>query len=207
MNVEGMSMRSITRITGVSINTVAKLLDDAGDACAAYHHEHVRGIRGHRRVECDEIWSFVYAKERAVRHAKAAPDGAGDAWTFTAIDADAKLILSYLVSGECDGETALAFMDDLRDRLEDRPQITTDGLSVYEGAVEGAFGGEVDFAQVVKEYGKEPGEDNERRCSPLNLADHRKVGRSSGATRTPRDRARPGVRRRNPYRSRVSSIW
>ena len=166
MLVEGMSMRSITRITGVSINTVAKLLNDAGHACAAYHHEHVRGIRGHRRVECDEIWTFVYAKERAVRHAKSAPDGAGDVWTFTAIDAEAKLILSYLVSGERDGQTALAFMDDIRGRLEDRPQLSTDGLVVYQEAVEGAFGGDVDFAQVIKPYGKEPGEDNERRYSP-----------------------------------------
>ena len=87
-------MRAITRITGVSINTVAKLLNDAGHACAAYHHEYVRGIRGRRRIACDEIWSFVYTKERAVQHAKSALDGAGDAWTFTAIDADAKLILS-----------------------------------------------------------------------------------------------------------------
>ena len=117
-------------------------------------------------VECDEIWAFVYAKDRAVRHAKAAPEGAGDAWTFTAIDADAKLIVSYLVSGERDGETALAFMDDLRSRLEDRPQVSTDGLSAYLGAVEGAFGGDVDFAQVIKAYGNEPGEDNERRYSP-----------------------------------------
>ena len=104
MLVEGMSMRVITRITGASINAVANLLDDAGDACAAYHDEHVGGIRGHRHVECDEIWAFLYAKERAVRHAKSAPDGAGDAWTFTAIDADAKLIVSYVVSGERDGE-------------------------------------------------------------------------------------------------------
>ena len=166
MLVEGMSMRSITRITGVSINTVAKLLNCAGDACAAYHDEHVRGIRGHRRIECDEIWSFVYAKERAVRHAKSAPDGVGDACTFTAIDAKAKLFVSYLVGGERDGETALAFMDDLRSRLEDRPQLSTDGLAAYREAVEGAFGGDVDFAQVIKEYGKEPGEDNERRYSP-----------------------------------------
>ena len=166
MLVEGMSMRSISRTLGVSINTVTKILVDAGEACAAYHDEAVRGIRGHRRIECDEIWSFVYAKERAVRHAKAAPDGAGDAWTFTAIDADAKLIVSYLVSGERDGESALAFMDDLRGRLEDRPQISTDGLSAYVGAVEGAFGGDVDFAQIIKAYGKEPGEDNERRYSP-----------------------------------------
>ena len=166
MLVEGMSMRSISRTVGVSINTVTKMLVDAGEACAAYHDEAVRGIRGRRRIECDEIWSFVYAKERAVRYAKAAPEGAGDAWTFTAVDADAKLIVSYLVSGERDEETALAFMDDLRGRLEDRPQSSTDGLSAYVGAVEGAFGGDVDFAQVIKAYGKEPGEDNERRYSP-----------------------------------------
>ena len=166
MLVEGMSMRSTSRITGASINTVAKLLNDAGDACAAYHDENIRGIRGHRRIECDEIWSFVYAKERAVSRAKVAPEGAGDTWTFTAIDADSKLIASYLVSGERDGESALAFMDDLRGRLEDRPQVSTDGLRAYVGAIEGAFGGDVDFAQVIKEYGKEPGEDNERRYSP-----------------------------------------
>lgn len=159
-------MRSISRTIGVSINTVTKLLVDAGEACAAYHDEAVRGIRGHRRIECDEIWSFVYAKERAVRHAKSAPDGAGDAWTFTAIDADAKLIVSYLVSGERDGESGLAFMDDLRGSIDDRPQVTTDGLSAYVGAVEDAFGGDVDSAQVIKEYGKEPGDDNERRYSP-----------------------------------------
>ena len=94
------------------------------------------------------------------------PDGAGDVWTFTAIDADAKLIVSYLVAGERDGQTALAFMDDLRGRLDDRPQLSTDGLKVYTEAVEGAFGGDVDFAQVIKQYGKEPGEDNERRYSP-----------------------------------------
>ena len=171
MLVEGMSMRAITRIAGVSINTVAKLLNDAGHACAAHHDEHVRGIRGHRRIECDEIWSFVYAKEKMVPRAKAAPDGAGDVWTFTAIDAEAKLILSYIVSGERDGQTALAFMDDIRSRLEDRPQLSTDGLKVYQEAVEGAFGGDVDFAQVIKSYGKEPGEDNERRYSPPKCID------------------------------------
>ena len=166
MLVEGMSMRAISRTVGVSINTVTKMLVDAGEACAAFHDEHVRGIRGHRRIECDEIWAFVYAKEKAVPTAKAAPDGAGDVWTFTALDADSKLITSYLVAGERDGETALVFMDDLRGRLEDRPQLTTDGLIAYVGAVEGAFGGDVDFAQVIKQYGKEPGEDNERKYSP-----------------------------------------
>ena len=166
MLVEGTSMRAITRITGVSINTVAKLLTDAGNACTTYHDEHMRGIRGHRRVECDEIWAFVYSKARAVRDAKAAPEGAGDAWTWTAIDADSKLIVSYLVSSERDGQAAIAFMDDLRDRMEDRIQINTDGLSAYVGVIEGAFGGDVDYTQVIKEYGKEAGEDNERRYSP-----------------------------------------
>ena len=167
-------MRSVTRVTGVSINTVTKLMNDAGNACAAYHDEHVREIRGHRRVECDEIWSFVYAKERAVVRAKVAPDGAGDVWTFTAIDADSKLILSYLVAGERDGETALAFVDDLHSRLDDRPQLTTDGLTAYLESVEGAFGGDVDFAQVIKVYGKEPGKDNERRYSPPVCTDIQK---------------------------------
>ena len=159
-------MRSIARITGVSINTVSKLLTDAGNACAAYHHSHVHGIDGNRRIECDEIWAFVCAKERAIARAKAAPDGAGDAWTFTAIDAESKLIVSYLVSGDRDGQSALAFMDDLRARLTDRPQLSTEGSSAYREAVESAFGGDVDFAQVVKEYGKLPGEDNECRYSP-----------------------------------------
>ena len=159
-------MRAITRLTGVSINTVAKLLTDAGNACAAYHDAKVRGIRGNRRIECDEIWSFVYAKERNVPRAKAAPRNAGDAWTWTAIDAQSKLIVSYLVSGKRSGMDALDFMDDLRGRLEDRPQISTDGLKVYVEAVEGAFGGDVDFAQIIKEYGKTGDQDDERRYSP-----------------------------------------
>ena len=163
--VEGMSMRAITRVEGVGINTVARLISSAGEVSAAYHDEHVRGIGGHRRIECDEIWAFVYAKQRAVSSAKAAPEGSGDAWTFSAIDAQSKLVVSYLV-GNRDGETAIAFMDDLRGRLLDTPQISTDGLAAYKGAVEGAFGGDVHFAQVIKEYGKRPGEDNERRYSP-----------------------------------------
>ena len=167
MLVEGMSMRSITRITGVSINTVAKLLKDAGDACAEYHDAHVRGVEGNRRIQCDEIWSFCYAKERAVPRATAAPAVAGDVWTWTAIDADSKLLISYLVSNERGGESALTVMDDLRRRLRDRPQITTDGLSAYVDAIEESFGADVDYAQVIKEYGQNPeGNGNERRYSP-----------------------------------------
>ena len=167
MLVEGMSMRAITRITGVSINTVAKLLTDAGEACAEYHHRTVHGIEGNRRIECDEIWSFVYAKEKTVRRGtKNAPRMAGNAWTFTAIDAESKVILSYLISGERDGQAAIALMDDVRGRLTDRPQISTDGLAAYIEAVEGAFGGDVDYAQVIKEYAKSGDEDDERRYSP-----------------------------------------
>ena len=151
--VEGLSMRAVTRLEGVGINTIARLIDAAGEAAAAYHHEHVRGIAGQRRIQCDEIWAFVYAKARNVPRAKAAPKLAGDAWTFSAIDADSKLAVSYLV-GHRDGQSALALMDDLRFRLEDRPQVSTDGLKAYVEAVEGAFGGDVDFAQVIKEYGK-----------------------------------------------------
>ena len=163
--VEGMSMRAITRIEGVGINTVARLIDAAGEAAAEYHDATVRGIAGNRRIECDEVWAFVYAKKRNVARAKAAPDGAGDAWTFSAIDAGSKLVVSYLV-GNRDGMTAIDFMDDLRKRLEDRPQISTDGLGAYLEAVEGAFGGDVDYAQVIKEYGKDLAEEREHRYSP-----------------------------------------
>ena len=167
MLVEGMSMRSITRITGVSINTVAKLLNDAGDACAAYHDAHVRGIKGNRRIECDEIWSFCYAKEKMVPRAKKAPKEAGDVWTWTAIDADSKLMLSYHVTNERDGQSALTVMDDLRQRLEGRPQITTDGLKAYVEAIEESFGADVDYAQVIKEYAKMGGGcEQERKYSP-----------------------------------------
>ncbi|MXY88918.1 MAG: DDE-type integrase/transposase/recombinase [Gammaproteobacteria bacterium] len=167
MLVEGMSMRSITRITGVSINTVAKLLNDAGDACAAYHDAHVRGIKGNRRIECDEIWSFCYAKEKMVPRAKKAPKEAGDVWTWTAIDADSKLMLSYHVTNERDGQSALTVMDDLRQRLEGRPQITTDGLKAYVEAIEESFGADVDYAQVIKEYAKMSGGcEQERKYSP-----------------------------------------
>jgi len=177
MLVEGMSMRAITRITGASINTVAKLLTDAGNACAKFHDNHVCGIEGRRRIECDEIWGFIYAKARNVPRAKSAPKEAGDSWTWTAIDAESKLIVSYLVSTERDGAAAIEFMDDLRGRLEDRPQVSTDGLAAYREAVEGAFGGDVDFAQVIKEYASAGDADDERRYSPATCTkvDKRRV--------------------------------
>lgn len=112
-------MRSISRIVDVSINTVAKLLVDAGKVCASFHDETVRGVKANKRIQCDEIWSFTYAKAKNVGEARAAPDQAGDTWTWTALDADSKLIVSHFVGGR-DSECAMMFMDDVAKRLADR---------------------------------------------------------------------------------------
>ena len=167
-------MRAVSRLTGASMNTITKLLSDAADAANAYHAEKTRGITGRRHVQCDEAWGFIYAKQGNVPDAKAAPEEAGDTWTFVGMDTESKLIVSYLV-GPRDGQSALAFMDDLRSRLEDRPQISTDGLKAYVEAVDGAFGGDVDFAQIIKTYGKAEGIDNERRYSPAVCSGIEKV--------------------------------
>lgn len=151
---EGSSMRAIARLTGVSFNTVSKLLIDAGKVCAAYHDENVRNVKA-ERIQCDEIWSFTYAKQKNVKTAKSAPEGAGDTWTWTAIDADSKLIVSYLVGGR-DAGYANAFMADVGERLANRVQLTTDGHKAYLEAVEGAFGADVDYAQLIKMYGNAP---------------------------------------------------
>jgi len=165
MLVEGMSMRSISRTVGVSINTVTKLLIDAGEACAEYHDKTVRDVPANR-VQCDEIWSFCYAKDKNIKTAKAAPEGAGDVWTWTAIDSDHKMIIAWEV-GDRSGQTAIEFMDDLRARLANRVQLTTDGHKAYLEAVEGAFGGDVDYAQLVKIYGGETGsKGHEKKYSP-----------------------------------------
>ena len=165
MLVEGMSMRAASRIAKVSINTVTKLMVEAGEACAAHHDEAVRDVEA-RKVQCDEIWAFCYAKEKNVRRAKAAPRGSGDVWTWTAIEADSKMILSYEI-GDRSGATAIEFMDDLRGRLTNRVQLTTDGHRAYLEAVEGAFGGDVDYAQLVKLYGEPTGQkSHERKYSP-----------------------------------------
>lgn len=155
MLVEGSSMRSISRVADVSINTVSTLLVDAGRACAAHHEETVRGVRS-KRIQCDEIWSFCYAKEKNVVTAKAAPEEAGDVWTWTALDAETKLIVSYLVGGR-DAEYAREFMEDVAARLASRVQLTTDGHKPYLDAVEGAFGCDVDYAMLIKLYGNTPG--------------------------------------------------
>ena len=140
MLVEGMSMRGIARLTGVSINTVSKLLRDAGNAAVSYHDQHVRGITGERTIQCDEIWSFVYAKASNVAEAKAAPRDAGDAWTWVALDSDSRLIVSYLLSGARDDFSAVAFMTDLAARLEEPPILATDALASYRMGVKWAFG-------------------------------------------------------------------
>ena len=137
--VEGMSMRSIERHEGVSIVTIARLLQAAGRACSAYHDQHVRGIRGKRSIQCDEIWSFVYAKE------KRAPfvipwDVAGTVWAWMAIDADSKLLVSYLLSQERGTEAATALFADLVSRLNVTPHITTDELKSYRAAARRVFG-------------------------------------------------------------------
>lgn len=171
--VEGSSLRSISRVCDVSINTVTKLLVDAGTVCAAYHDQYVTSIKS-KRIQCDEIWSFCYAKEKNVAHAKSAPDGAGDVWTWTAIDADTKLMLSWAV-GDRTAECARAFMDDVAGRLASRVQLTTDGHRVYLDAVMGAFD-QVDFAQLVKLYGDEGGKRAEKKYSPSEC---------TGAIKTP----------------------
>lgn len=148
-------MRSISRVADVSINTVSKLLAEAGAACEAHHDQAVRGVKA-QRVQCDEIWSFIYAKERNVKAAKSAPEGAGDCWTWTALDADSKLMIAWAV-GDRDAESANGFMQDVAARLANRVQLTTDGHGPYLRAVEGAFGADVDFARLVKIYGSPQG--------------------------------------------------
>ena len=135
---EGVSMRSIERIVGCSINTVDKLLRDAGEAALAYHDKHVRGVKA-TRVQCDEIWSFVGAKQKNVGDSTRAGDPtAGDCWTWTAIEAETKLLISYAV-GCRDAEYALMLMDDLRGRLANRVQLTTDGHKANLSAVDEAL--------------------------------------------------------------------
>lgn len=168
---EGMSMRAIVRTTGVAKATVAKLLNDVGLACADYHDKHVVGLRC-RRVQVDEIWAFVYAKQKNVEAAKAPPEGAGDCWTWTAIDAETKLAVSWLV-GPRDATSAMIFMKDVANRIDRRVQITSDGLRAYVDAVDAAFDGFVDYAQLVKMYGAAP--EGPGRYSPPECIGARKV--------------------------------
>jgi IS1 family transposase len=173
MLCEGSSMRSISRVADVSFNTINKLLRDAGATCAEFHDRTVRNVKS-QRVQCDEIWSFVHAKAKNVATAKAAPQGAGDIWTWTAFDADNKLIISWKVGGR-DAEYALALMDDVRERLANRVQLTTDGHSAYLGAVEEAFGADIDYSMLIKLYGEPPASpEAARRYSPSECVGTRK---------------------------------
>ena len=165
------SMRAISRVADVSINTVSKLLIDAGKACATFHDEMIRGVKS-RRVQVDEIWSFTYAKQKNVATAKRQDLAYGDTWTWTALDADSKLLITWLVGGR-DSDYAMGFMDDLKSRLANRVQLTSDGHKAYLEAVEGAFGGDIDYAMLVKMYGA-TSESAKGRYSPAECIGARK---------------------------------
>jgi len=154
MMVEGNSIRAIVRMTGASKNTIIKLLEDAGEAFSAYQDQAFRNLTS-KRIQLDEIWAFCYAKQRNVMLAKAAPEEAGDIWTWVALDADTKLVPSWRV-GDRSGATAIEFVCDLSARLANRVQVTSDGHRAYLEAVEAGFGGDVDYAQLVKLYGEVP---------------------------------------------------
>ena len=168
--VEGQSIRATARTADVSKNTVAKLLIDAGKACADYQDKALRDLPC-ERIQVDEIWSLIYAKEKSVARARAAPADAGDIWTWTAICADTKIVPSWRV-GDRSGETAIHFMDDLRGRLANRVQLTSDGHRANLEAVEGAFGGDVDYAQLIKLFGEAP--EAQKRYSPAACVGARK---------------------------------
>lgn len=162
MLVEGNSLRSASRLADVSLNTVTKLLVDLGAACEQIHNQLVRNLRV-RRLQADEIWCFIGAKAKNVTPEKK-QEGWGDVWTWTGLDADTKLCVSYLVGGR-DGEWAKEFMQDCARRIKGRVQITTDGHKAYLEAVEDAFGADIDYAQLQKVYGA-PSDAEMRRYSP-----------------------------------------
>lgn len=163
--VEGNSMRSTVRMTGVALNTISKLLVDLGEVCAKHHMETVTNVPS-RRVQCDEIWSFCYAKQKNVPQEKQGHFGYGNVWTWTAIDADSKLCVSWLV-GTRDADSAREFMEDVASRLQSRVQLTTDGHGPYLQAVDLAFGTKIDYAMLIKLYGRQGDPTNpETRYSP-----------------------------------------
>jgi IS1 family transposase len=166
MLVEGTSMRATSRLADISINTVTKLLEDVGAACAAYQDKALRNLRC-RRVQCDEIWSFCYAKEKHVPPEREGQFGYGDVWTWVGMDADSKLTASWMI-GRRDAQAAATFITDLKGRLAHRVQLTTDGLKVYLEAIEGAFGSKIDYAMLIKLYGEGP-DTPEHKYSPSRV--------------------------------------
>lgn len=167
--VEGSSMRAISRISDVSINTVTKLLIDTGKVCMKFHDENVKGLRS-KRIQCDEIWSFVYAKQKNVMDGMS--EGAGDIWTWTGMDADTKLMISWFV-GNRGADAAHYFIEDVAWRLRNMVQLTTDGYTPYKDAVEDTFHGRVDFAQLMKIYGREI--EGAKRYSPAPIVGTKKT--------------------------------
>ena len=163
MMAEGISLRAMTRLTGVSRTTLIKLLEVAGQAFAEYMDRTLMNLPC-KGLQLDEVWAFCYAKQKNVPTAKAAPEGAGDIWTWVALDADTKLAASFYV-GARDGAAALDFVSDLAPRLANRVQITTDGHKAYVEAIEESFGADVDYAQLIKVYGAPA--DGEKRYSPV----------------------------------------
>ncbi len=158
--VEGNSMRAVTRLVGCSINTVTKLLEDVGFACSIYQNEVMRNLPC-KRIQCDEIWAFCGSKEKNVASEHRGELGYGDVYTWTAIDADTKLVPSFLV-GRRDAGYAHEFIRDLAARMAARVQLTTDGHKAYLNAVEDAFSGDIDYAMLIKLYGEAPREDQRR---------------------------------------------
>jgi IS1 family transposase len=169
--VEGNSIRATVRMTGVAKNTIVKLLADVGRACEAYQDKTLRGLPC-KRIQCDEIWSFVGAKEKNAGADKK-EQGWGDVWTWVAIDPETKLVPSFMV-GDRTARTAKVFVDDLASRLANRIQLTTDGHRAYLAAVESAFGGDVDYAMLIKLYGHDSEPDT--RYSPAECIGCQTVG-------------------------------
>ena len=151
--VEGCSMRSAVRLTGVAKKTVSRILVEVGEACAAYHDKIMRNLPC-KVIQVDEVWSFTYCKQANIPEHLQCQDGIGDTWTWIAIDADSKLIPSWHV-GKRDAEDAYWFIHDLKGRLANRVQLTSDGHRPYLEAVESAFGSEIDYSMLVKMYGRE----------------------------------------------------
>lgn len=171
--VEGNSVRATSRLADVSFNTVLKFVSDMGRACADYQDSALRNLTC-ERIQVDEIWAFVGVKERNATEEQKA-QGMGDAWTWTAIDADSKLAVSWLVGGR-DADYAYAFMQDIQGRLANRVQLTSDGHGAYLKAVDAVFGDDIDFAQLVKTYGPGP-EAMEKRYSPAVCTGARREAR------------------------------
>ena len=172
MLVEGSSLRSVSRVTGLAYNTVLKLVSDSGRACLSFHDQHVRNIQA-SDVQCDELWGFCYSKARTTPTTP--PEAYGDVWTWVALDSRTKLVISWLLTQNRDTQAASQFISDLRSRISlgSRIQLTTDGFRSYFEAIERAFGSDVDYAQLIKIYSQNP--DQERRYSPTRFVASRKV--------------------------------